>query len=142
MDFDNKSKQDALDEAMTRACHPQMSREMWEWLHLGNSPVRPMPVTRLDLSLVASDIIDDILKKNADYGDAWQALGEAGAAARFVDKFFRIEKLANGHEALVIDEKISDTIGDLIGYGLLILLYKKFHGIPYDPKEVFKFSGA
>lgn len=89
-------------------------------------------VTEPRLSAVANQVIMNVLRKNADYGDAWQALGLVGAAARFVDKMFRIEHLSNGQEALVVDEKLEDTLADYVGYGLLILLYERFKGIDND----------
>lgn len=93
--------------------------------HIAGAPV---PVTRADLYSVAEHVIKIVLDKNHDYGDAWQALGMVGAAARFVDKCFRIEKLAGGAEALVVDESIVKTVEDLVGYGLLILVYDKYKG--------------
>lgn len=86
-------------------------------------------VTQTRLESVASRVIMNVLRKNHDYGNAWQALGVVGAAARFVDKMFRIERLANGQEALVVDEKLADTLADYVGYGLLILLYEQFKEI-------------
>lgn len=83
-------------------------------------------VTQERLNAVARQVVGLVMGKNADYGDAWQALGEVGAAARFVDKLFRIEHLSNGREALVIDEGLFDTLRDMVGYGLLILLYNQY----------------
>lgn len=93
--------------------------------HIAGAPV---PVTEVDLIMVAGDAIKVVLAKNHDYKDAWQALGAVGAAARFVDKFFRIENLAGGAEALVVDETIYKTIQDLVGYGLLLLIYNHYKG--------------
>lgn len=90
---------------------------------------KPVTVKRDRLEMVAGAVISLMLRKNADYGDAWQALGQAGAAARFVDKLFRIERLANGQEALVVNEKLTDSVMDMVGYGLLILLYDAYVGI-------------
>lgn len=90
---------------------------------------KPVTVKRDRLEMVAGAVISLVLRKNADYGDAWQALGQAGAAARFVDKLFRIERLASGQEALIVDEKLTDSVMDMVGYGLLILLYNAYVGI-------------
>lgn len=123
--------------------------ERWQWRstadtrgwEIGVSELRnefkpaeePQPglvkVSRERLRIEATDVINLVLAKNADYGDAWQALGTVGAAARFVDKLFRIERLVNGREALVMDEKLTDTVADMVGYGLLILLYKHWKEI-------------
>jgi hypothetical protein len=88
----------------------------------------PVTVDNVALTDIADAIIAKVIEKNHDYGDAWQALGKVGAAARFVDKMFRIEHLAGGQEALVLDEKFSDTVSDLVGYGLLIILYEQVKG--------------
>lgn len=96
---------------------------------LDKSRRRPVDVSPSRLAHVATDVINLLLAKNADYGDAWQALGAVGAGARFVDKVFRIERLANGQEALVVDEKLADTVKDMVGYGLLILLYDRYNGV-------------
>lgn len=88
----------------------------------------PVVVDAVALTDIADAIIAKVIEKNHDYGDAWQALGKVGAAARFVDKMFRIEHLAGGQEALVLDEKFTDTVSDLVGYGLLIILYEQVKG--------------
>lgn len=90
---------------------------------MDDGKVDKVPVTWEGLRSQAVDVIAMVIKKNHDYGDAWQALGVAGAAARFTDKVFRVERLGGGIEALVTNEKLEDTIRDLVGYGLLILLY-------------------
>lgn len=115
--FETQEEMDALKPS------PQMSA----WLS-NPEAFGKMPVVRTDLRNAAIQVIEMVLAKNADYGDAWQTLGSVGATARFVDKMFRIEHLANGAEALVVDEKLGDTVADLVGYGLLIMLYLKFHG--------------
>jgi len=89
----------------------------------GSGSKELVKVTEERLSATASDVIDLVLKKNADYGDAWQRQGLAGALVRLTDKFFRLETLADGREALVVNEAIEDTLMDVVGYGLLGLLY-------------------
>lgn len=82
-------------------------------------------VTRQKLMCVAAEVIVKVLKKNKDYGDAWQQQGGIGWAVRVADKLFRTESLASGAEALVLDESIEDTLEDNIGYSLLGLLWLK-----------------
>lgn len=77
---------------------------------------------------IALDVIDTVLKKNADYGDAWQRDGIPGAMSRLKDKLCRIEILSDGREALVAGEKLEDSLVDAIGYSLLGLLYLEEHG--------------
>lgn len=80
-----------------------------------------MEVTRESLEKEASDIVDLLLAKNADYGDAWQKHGLAGVLIRISDKSLRLENL-NGREAVVVDEAVEDTLRDIAGYALLGLL--------------------
>lgn len=110
-----------------------VSAAIWRWLH-ENGDWNKMPVTSFDLGRVADEIIETVIKKNHDYKDAWQALGSTGAAARFVDKAFRFENLSNGAKALVLDESKRDTIADYVGYGLLLLLWLKFHPFGAKPE--------
>lgn len=63
-----------------------------------------------------------LLKKNHDYGDAWQRHGAVGVMVRLSDKSLRLESLSS-KEALVLDENISDTLFDIIGYSVLGLLW-------------------
>lgn len=85
-------------------------------------------VTRYKLIMIASDVVELVLAKNADYQDAWQHQGLPGIAARLTDKLCRVEALVDGREALVTDEGIEDTLRDAIGYSLLGLLYIREHG--------------
>lgn len=87
--------------------------------------VSQVEVTRYKLECIAQDVIDIVMRKNADYGDAWQKQGGAGWAVRLSDKLCRIENLSDGREALVLDESIDTTLEDAIGYCLLGLLYRK-----------------
>ena len=90
-------------------------------------------VTRDKLIRVATEVIDEVMRKNVDYQDSWQRQGIHGTLCRIADKLFRIETLADGREALVVEEKIEKTGIDNIGYTFLLLLYlkeKKFDGLP------------
>jgi len=70
---------------------------------------------------VADEVVELVLRKNADYGDAWQVYGLAGILVRLSDKAMRVERLAQG-EALVVEEGARDTLMDMVGYCLLGLL--------------------
>jgi len=96
-----------------------------EWLGPLDAPPdnAKVAVTRQKLVDKATDVIDLVMRKNADYGDAWQRQGGCGWALRLADKLCRIETLADGREALVLDEAIEDTLKDAIGYALLGLLW-------------------
>lgn len=86
--------------------------------------VEPVKVTRQKLSNIACDVIDIVLDKNADYGDAWQRQGSPGLVSRVADKMYRVDIMADsGHEILVVSESLEDTLIDGIGYCMLGLLY-------------------
>lgn len=80
-------------------------------------------VTEAKLREVCVRVIDLIMNKNADYGDAWQRQGINGVLVRLADKLYRIDNLSFTTEALVASEAVEDTIVDAIGYCLLGLLY-------------------
>jgi hypothetical protein len=79
-------------------------------------------VTRESLERVAADVIELVLRKNADYGDAFKRHGVVGCLVRMSDKALRLEHLSDGREALVVDEQWCDTLRDIAGYALLGLL--------------------
>ncbi len=74
--------------------------------------------------VIAQDVAMLVLEKNADYGDAWQKHGLAGVLVRISDKALRLQNL-EGKEALVVDEKVDDTLMDIAGYALLGLLKER-----------------
>jgi len=80
-------------------------------------------VTRNKLIMIAADVVDIVLHKNADYQDAWQKQGIQGTLVRIADKLCRIETLADGRQALVAEEKLEQTLLDNIGYSFLALLW-------------------
>ena len=80
-------------------------------------------VTHLELVRIAVRVIETVLRKNADYGDAWQADGAPGWAHELKTKLCRLETLSDGRQALVVDENIEETLRDTVGYALLGLLY-------------------
>ena len=86
-------------------------------------------VTDSELGYVVTDVfdgvIDTIIKKNADYGDAWQKWGIFTPLVRINDKIMRVQTLSSGQQALIAEEKIEDTLVDIIAYCLLALLWLK-----------------
>lgn len=85
-------------------------------------------VTHNKLIMVASDVIDEVMAKNEDYNDSWQRQGIQGTLCRIADKLCRIETLSDGRDALVVGEKLSETLLDNIGYSFLALLWLKEKG--------------
>ena len=86
-------------------------------------------VTRSKLEAIAYSVVNLVLKKNKDYGDAWQGQGINGALVRLADKLYRVDTLADGRERLVQDENVLDTLVDAIGYALLGILYLQENGM-------------
>lgn len=85
-----------------------------------------------DISKKIFDIAEEISKlvvtKNHDYGDAWQRYGIFTPLIRINDKILRVKTLSSGEQALIADEKIEDTLKDIIGYAALALLWLKENG--------------
>ena len=72
-----------------------------------------------------NEIVELLLAKNADYGDAWQRFDIFTPLIRLNDKLLRVHTLSDGRTALVADETVADTLVDIVGYGLLALLKLK-----------------
>lgn len=77
---------------------------------------------------MAQDLAEMVIRKNGDYGNSYFRLrdewGEVSFGARLGDKYHRVSNLLKGHQAQV-DEKLEDTIKDIVGYCLLELAYRK-----------------
>lgn len=96
---------------------------------------KKVKVTENVLNEVCQEVIQIVLSKNNDYGDAWQKQGIAGVMVRLSDKLCRVESLSDGREVLIADEKLQDTLIDAIGYSILGLLYLNNDGIKSDSKS-------
>jgi hypothetical protein len=79
-------------------------------------------VTEEALMAIAAKSIKKVIEKNKDYGDAWQRYGQFTGLIRMNDKLLRVETLSDGRKALVAQEGINDTIFDLFGYSMLLML--------------------
>lgn len=84
------------------------------------------------ISKTALEVAELVNKKNHDYGKSFdKSVDKYGAAAYFLriaDKISRAETLSN-KDALVLDEKIEDTLKDIIGYTLLYINYLNDKGV-------------
>lgn len=84
------------------------------------------------ISKIALEVAELVNKKNHDYGKSFdKSVDKYGAAAYFLriaDKISRAETLSN-KDALVLDEKIEDTLKDIIGYTLLYINYLNDKGV-------------
>lgn len=98
-------------------------------------PKKSAPKASNDLSYIskiALEVAELVNKKNHDYGKSFdKSVDKYGAAAYFLriaDKISRAETLSN-KDALVLDEKIEDTLKDIIGYTLLYINYLNDKGV-------------
>ena len=67
--------------------------------------------------------------KNADYGDSFakvRAEYPEAICIRLMDKLERLKTLMSGGQQQVRDESIEDTILDLVNYGILELVERKY----------------
>ena len=84
------------------------------------------------ISKIALEVAELVNKKNHDYGKSFdKSVDKYGAAAYFLriaDKISRAETLSN-KDALVLDEKIEDTLKDIIGYTLIYINYLNDKGV-------------
>lgn len=98
-------------------------------------PKKSAPKVSNDLSYIskiALEVAELVNRKNHDYGKSFdKSVDKYGAAAYFLriaDKISRAETLFN-KDALVLDEKIEDTLKDIIGYTLLYINYLNDKGV-------------
>ena len=92
------------------------------------------------LRRLAQEISNLVVAKNHDYGSAWERYGIFTPLIRINDKILRVKTLSGGEQALVADEKIEDTLKDIIGYATLALLWLKENNKDEDTKDVRQFS--
>ena len=93
------------------------------------------------------EIYDSIVKelrriyvaKNNDYGDSvsdtYKKFGDVSFVVRITDKINRVTSLLKAKEQLVVDEKIDDTIKDMVNYGLLWLIEKEIEKLEKNASE-------
>lgn len=108
---------------MTRKCQSESERRLLEISEIDEfTSIAHVDVTSMSLMRVAAKVIDLVMRKNKDYGDAWQMQGINGVLVRVCDKLYRIGNVM-GSEALIVSETVEDTLIDAVGYCLLGLLY-------------------
>jgi hypothetical protein len=74
---------------------------------------------------IIEDVIQLLLKKNADYGSASFDLGLCGNMVHLWDKVKRYRVLVENFEKQPNFESIQDTLMDIIGYAIIGLLIMK-----------------
>lgn len=96
-------------------------------------------MTETQIRLITEDIIQILLKKNADYGGASFDLGLNGNMVHLWDKVRRyrtlVEKNNKGESPNF--ESIEDTLKDIIGYAIIgqIILNNEKNGIEGSQNE-------
>jgi hypothetical protein len=80
------------------------------------------------LDELVDEIIDLLLGKNKEYKDAWQDFGLFTPLIRIREKLIRLETLIDGRPTLVCDENVMAELVDVIGYGLLAMLWIEGQG--------------
>ena len=81
----------------------------------------------MEIRQIALEIAQLVEKKNHDYDNSFDKTmdkyGDTAYFLRIEDKLNRLINLSK-KEAKVNDEKVEDTLKDIIGYTLLMLKYK------------------
>lgn len=93
-----------------------------------------------ELQRLSVEVVEMLISKNHDYGDAWQRYGIFTPLIRMNDKLLRVKTLSGGERAMVADEKIVDTLKDIFGYSWLALLRlqweDRYSKVCADPNNV------
>jgi hypothetical protein len=91
-------------------------------------------MTKVEIHKEICDKLNNTYKaKNADYGDSFakvRAEYPEAICIRLMDKLERLKTLMNGGQQQVKDESVEDTILDLVNYGIMELVERK-----YEEKE-------
>ena len=84
-------------------------------------------IGKMEIRQIALEIAQLVEKKNHDYDNSFDKTmdkyGDTAYFLRIEDKLNRLINLSK-KQARVSDEKIEDTLKDIIGYTLLMLNYK------------------
>ena len=87
-----------------------------------------MKMIESELDRIFDDLKEIIMSKNIDYNDSFHDLfveyGLESSYIRLTDKLNRLKYLAK-HDVNVKDEKVIDTLQDLVNYGIMTLLELK-----------------
>ena len=71
---------------------------------------------------VQGELFDLFVRKNADYGDAFEAYGPVGCLVRIGDKLGRLQTITRNRVEIVQDESMQDTLLDLANYCTLAVM--------------------
>jgi hypothetical protein len=122
-----------LPEAQTQPKHIHRyikSKEIYEKLK-GGKPAPEVEDTSFsdELGKLLSELEVLLQKKNADYGSSYdksvEKYGEVVSLIRIGDKFNRIDNLIMSDSQGLVEEKIEETLLDLVGYGIIELVRRR-----------------
>ena len=71
---------------------------------------------------IQREALDLFIKKNADYGDAFETFGTIGVLIRIEDKIKRCISISSKKVQLIDDETLRDTLIDLHNYAAMALM--------------------
>jgi hypothetical protein len=106
------------------------SKEIYEKLK-GGKPAPEVEDTSFsdELGKLLSELEVLLQKKNADYGSSYdksvEKYGEVVSLIRIGDKFNRIDNLIMSDSQGLVEEKIEETLLDLVGYGIIELVRRR-----------------
>ncbi len=63
-----------------------------------------------------------MLKKNADYGDAWRSMDLRSITDQIIVKLLRIKHILGNNERLLVSEDINSQLSDIANYAVFALL--------------------
>jgi len=82
-----------------------------------------MSFNRIDqMKEIQNEALELFIKKNIDYGDSFAKYGVIGVLIRLQDKISRSLTISNNGIHLIKDEKIKDTLIDLLNYSAMAIM--------------------
>ena len=80
----------------------------------------------VQMKTIQSEALELFIRKNHDYGDAFETHGLVGVLVRMQDKISRAMSISNNSiEVKVKDEKLRDTLIDLHNYAAMAIMCMK-----------------
>ena len=99
--------------------------------------------TRFDIhKKICEELHETYVRKNTDYGNSFgetfEELGLISAVSRMIDKVNRLKTIAKGHDPLVEDESLEDTLLDLANYSIITLVEIQASKVKNESKQLIK----
>jgi len=78
---------------------------------------------------VQQELLQLFVRKNTDYGDAFEVHGPVGCVIRIGDKLARLQTIDRNRVEIVQDESMQDTLLDLANYcTIALMMLRDGHG--------------